>query len=137
MRHRTSMVMGCCVLALSITACAPSSSRPGQSRSQQGAGTGQVAPATAPSADQSRTPVVAGQLKGAVTSKQLDGIENGMTYEQVAKVFGAPGTELSRGGSGTHTVIAYGWHSQDEGFEVSVTFVAGKVAGYERTQLPK
>ena len=56
-------------------------------------------------------------------------VKNGMTYDQVVKIMGAPSKKLGESSSGSIHVAMYGWYGTDTFAVAVVSFTNGKVNG--------
>ncbi len=73
-------------------------------------------------------PEAATDTQQELTLADYQAIDTGMTYDQVCKILGGTGVELSRTGSGQNEIFSVVWSSPDAfGAKISVTFVDGKV----------
>lgn len=65
---------------------------------------------------------------GDLTLADYQAIEIGMSYDQVCKILGGPGVELSRAGSGKNETFSVTWSSPSVlGANISIMFKGGKV----------
>ncbi len=65
---------------------------------------------------------------GDLTLADYQAIEIGMSYDQVCKILGDPGVELSRAGSGKNETFSVTWSSPSVlGANISIMFKGGKV----------
>ena len=73
-------------------------------------------------------------MKECVYRSEYEKIERGMSYEQAALVFGAPGRQTSCGRVGGVLIQSYEWCNPN-GSHASITLVNGRVVSKEQIGL--
>jgi hypothetical protein len=73
-----------------------------------------------------------------ITKQQYDGIENGMTYEQVCAIVGRSGEELVNTQIAGYTTVMYSWKNSDGSYSnMNAMFQNGRLISKAEFRLPK
>ena len=70
-----------------------------------------------------------------MTKVEYDQIRDGMTYEQVRRIIGVGGEELSRSAVGGHTTVMYSWKNAN-GSNMNAMFQNNRLVTKAQFSLP-
>jgi hypothetical protein len=144
MKRPVSILAVACLVALALTACtqvppAPPASTGASSSSgaatEAGGGASGSAPASAATGSSSGSAAATDGKKSPATLAKYAKIKNGMTYESVVAVLGAPQVTIGKQTSGSISVAIYGWYGEDQFATLVISFTNGKVSAKNQSGL--